>query len=375
MESSQAPPPVESNPLLLALQQADANYWTEKREARAIRRGFVASSEPRTMRITQKKSVEPKSLKIDKENGNRRKRYQNEKQWRISQVQISRFLALALACAVACGSATWACAFGLALFCSDTRLRENLKRWLERVRLPSLYYEEDQKEENEMCTMHRLPPRLARLAVPHRHNRRKQRTIEQHHHPLTKYCGRWTLDSRRSDSPMPQLEVLGVPWAARMAAARAPRTKRIRLDGKNAWVETTFTSVVARSNQTLILDSSPQSHTHPVDRSHVTVWSAIGTRPKAAASLSDLDSSSQFNTNYPPDAVISVMAYKRNGAVATIVRTIEDDGDTYHVENHLTIPLGIGGKQASRLDNKENKLKHIVTHSYFKRDRDELLIG
>ena len=57
----------------------------------------------------------------------------------------------------------------------------------------------------------------------------------------------------------------------------------------------------------------------------------------------------------PPSAsVVSVMAYIKTGNVATITRTLEDAGDTYHVVNHLVVATGA----------------HVVTNTYFRREPD-----
>jgi hypothetical protein len=50
------------------------------------------------------------------------------------------------------------------------------------------------------------------------------------------FLGRWKLDKRRSDALEPLLKALGVPWAARLALARATLVKTIAVEGVE-WVE------------------------------------------------------------------------------------------------------------------------------------------
>ena len=105
------------------------------------------------------------------------------------------------------------------------------------------------------------------------------------------------------------------------------------------------------------------------------IWSAIGARPaaapphapdpaphpsnanaaRAAAALASLGHAPTNHAAHaidasqpaqrvaaaiPSDAVVSVFHYVATGNLATIVRTLKDDGATYHVHNELLTPTG-----------------------------------
>ena len=347
-------------------------------------RGFVAS--PREMRVDFRKRYthrngEASSSSDTKEKTNipdnkivKFRADDDDDDLLVREDQLSRVLVVALAGAVAWGSFRWTLALGLSMYCTDSRLRDRLEKWHRLITLCIFLEEEDQgvfrdDDEREEPLVDMTSSDAEEVAVIESHRSvvhpqplvRRSRQISPDH-PLAKYCGRWSYDPLRSDSPMQQLEALGVPWAARVAASRSARhmQKRIHLDGPFTWVEATHTAILARSSQTLCLtpedNVSGQTHTHPVDRSTVVVWSAVGRRPDAAPQP-ELQAVA-VPTNIP-DAVVSVMLYKRNGALATIIRTCEDHGRTYHVINDLATP--------SIPQRPDSLRKHVVTHSFFKR--------
>jgi len=164
------------------------------------------------------------------------------------------------------------------------------------------------------------------------------------------------------------MRALGVPWAARIAISKSKNTKKIAHEAK-AWVEATTTAVVTKT-QTLVLDGSEQRDTNPVDRSVVSIWSAVGGRPPNAPPRPDAEpdkaeppaghgpddhrpSADRFP---PPPAVVTVMHYLKTGNVSTITRTLEDAGDTYHVVNELRVKA---------------PPEVITVHTYFKRVPDD----
>ncbi|KAH8060112.1 hypothetical protein JL722_5069 [Aureococcus anophagefferens] len=127
------------------------------------------------------------------------------------------------------------------------------------------------------------------------------------------------------------MKALGVPWAARVAIAKSKNAKKIAHEGR-AWVEATTTAVVTKT-QTLCLDGSEQKDTNPVDRSVVSIWSAVGGRPAAAPPRprGDDDPAPEDGASPrlpPAPAVVTVMHDQKTGNVSTITRTLEDGGDT-----------------------------------------------
>jgi hypothetical protein len=161
------------------------------------------------------------------------------------------------------------------------------------------------------------------------------------------------------------LKALGVPWPARAAILRSRLSIRIAHEGE-AWVEASTTAVVTKT-QTLVLDGTERRDTNPLDKSVVVVWSSAGgARPPLAPPLPSVDAFAEEggagappppgaaeaavpeeaaaaaaaaagDAAAPPPAVISVMHYLKTGNVATITRTLEDDGMTYHVRNELLV--------------------------------------
>ena len=102
-------------------------------------------------------------------------------------------------------------------------------------------------------------------------------------------------------------------------------------------MESTTTSVVTKT-QTLLLDNTEQTDTHPLDRSTIRIWSAIGARPTAAPKPS-----AAAQPPPQPGAVVSVMEYSRTRNVSTITRTLEDAGQTHpnthtHTHTHTQRP-------------------------------------
>jgi len=286
----------------------------------------------------------------------------------LSEAQFSRIMAVALAGAVACRSASWTCAFALALCSTDARLRDGLERRLAVVLARFLVVAEGDARRPEKPLSDDDDDALRDDDVRSTSSPllKKKKSFGVTDHPLARFCGRWAFDAARSDSPMSQLEALGVPWAARLAASRSSRHKRIHLEAPNTWVEATHTAVLARSTQTMRLDDDEsQTHTHPVDRTTVVVWNAVGRRPAAAPPADD---DCLPSVVVPDHAVVSVMLYQRNGALATIIRTCEDDGQTYHVVNDLATPLkGSSSNLSAAPGGSGLRRKHIVTHSYFRR--------
>ncbi|KAJ8613360.1 hypothetical protein CTAYLR_002265 [Chrysophaeum taylorii] len=241
--------------------------------------------------------------------------------WMSSEAPVARVLALALSFAVASRSLTGSTVFSLALFAADSRLRT--------------------------CALHcrdTLSRFLGAAEPP------PEQSVPRRTGDLARFQGEWTLDAKRSDSPVVQLHALGLPWAARVALARSPRTKRIRLFDLE-WREITTTLVVNRA-EILLLDGRPQTHKHPVDSTPIVVWTAVGARPNAAPPPHP---ARRFDVS--PDAVVSIMYYERDASVATITRTIEDDG-TYKVVNDLQVgqPKDDGSPPTC-----------IVTRTYFRR--------
>ena len=354
--------------IMQALQDVD---YLATRKKKTISRGFVTPGQRVFMHVDFKgkirKEMEEASSIADQENASSRSRSRDDSASEsdlrsspeknscaravtveqdfflmVSEEQFSRVVALALAGAVACRSAEWTFAFAFALVSSDVRLRDRLQRFFG----------------GDMDKSASLPKQVSTRRTETKREKELTTAVDAAlltNHPLAKFCGKWVFDMQRSDSPVNQLEALGVPWAARIAAARSARNKRISLNGPNEWVEATQTAMLPRSTQTLPLNDEDTGHSnlHPVDRSTVIVWSAVGHRPKAGPPPDD------DTTPVPPDApdaVVSVMLYKRNGAVATIIRFCEENHQIYHVVNDLATPI-----------KGSTNVKHLVTHSYFKR--------
>jgi len=183
-------------------------------------------------------------------------------------------------------------------------------------------------------------------------NSNKENLLKSCRFPLT-FSGRWIVDNSRSDDPNLQLKALGVPWALRHALVRSPNVKRIIFQ-ENIWTEEAETVLVSKI-QHLRLDGCRQIETHPIDGTEVYLWSQVGTRPSSAPQPPP-NIPLHCQLKYPGDSVISVILYSATGNLATIVRTLEDCGLTYHVQNQLYI--------------QESK-EFLLTHTFFSRHRDD----
>lgn len=273
--------------------------------------------------------------------------------WRTTaQEPLSRALALALSIAVASRSLAGTTTLTVALFVADSRLRECTRQWRRSIA-------------SALSRPVRPPavPRLARLATPSKAWWGMSRT------GVKRFAGHWVMDADRSDLCEEQLRALGLPWAARVALARSPRTKTIHVSG-GEWRESTKTVIVTRTEH-LYLDGRPQTHQHPIDGSNIIVWTAIGARPSAAPAHDP----GILPLRIPADSVVSVMYYERDASVATIVRTIEDAGRTYHVANDLQVR---GGDRSDDEDDGRPRRsddstissscgvpRRLLTHTYF----------
>jgi len=125
------------------------------------------------------------------------------------------------------------------------------------------------------------------------------------------FSGKWALNHERSDSQSALLKALGIPWAARAALARAPRTVCIEHDGRE-WVETVQAPVITRTTY-FLLDG--------VSREEV-VW---GTTLRVSVVVEG-------------NEVVQRIAYPDGDPRAQVVRKrLVDGGSVYHVHTTLTV--------------------------------------
>ncbi|KAJ1457461.1 hypothetical protein M885DRAFT_615280 [Pelagophyceae sp. CCMP2097] len=178
------------------------------------------------------------------------------------------------------------------------------------------------------------------------------------------FSGRWVVDETRSDAPCDHLRAIGVPWAFRIALARSANVKHIAYHATGSepahWVEESVTSLVTKV-QRLELDGRAQAETHPLDGSTVRMWTALGARPanappppRTGPRQPHAVQTRAHAAHVGAGGIVSVFLYERDGAVATITRTLEDGARTYRVHNQLLRTDG----------------ELIVTNTYFRRDAD-----
>ena len=152
---------------------------------------------------------------------------------------------------------------------------------------------------------------------------------------LDEFRGTWEKDMSRSTSQAAHLESLGVPWIVRSAIVRSNQTTHISTTGVT-WTESTQ-NWGGRNVQTLQLDNTTQQRRNPLDKSPVTMISALRT----------------------DGCVVTESEYPEKGIKQTLTRAVEWSGDRdkslvgdiYHVTNTMVLSDG----------------RQLVCHSYFNR--------
>lgn len=134
------------------------------------------------------------------------------------------------------------------------------------------------------------------------------------------FLGVWAKNKTRSDSAEEHLIALGTPWAVRVGIARSNQTNVIECDGVT-WTETTKSSIITQA-QTLTLDAVPRENVNPLDRTVVVMVSTIEHHETEGT------------------VVVTESTYRDKGIRQLLRRTIEEDGQVYHVRNQMTLADG-----------------------------------